>query len=270
MRRFQVSSAVLLLGVLAWAPATTARDQALTREEMAEFLRSARIIGGQQVGKGVTGISRLTLTDGRRTQDAAFQSVDVRRPIMRLRDGTTERHFVDSYHYNIAGYRIAELIGLGDMVPVTVPRRWRGRNGALTWWVEAEWDEEQRQAAGVAPPDPRSWNRQIYRERVFTALIGDTDRNMGNMLITRDWKIWIIDFTRAFRRNHQLRGAEALHQCDRLVLQRLRELTREQVAAAVERHLDRFEIDALMARRDRLIEHYDRLIAERGEETVLY
>jgi hypothetical protein len=270
MRKLQIPLAVLLLGVLTWAPPTTAGDQAPAREEMAEFLRSARIIGSRQVGKGVTGISRLTLTDGRRTQDAAFQAVDVRKPLMRLRDGTTELHFADSYHFNIAGYRLAELIGLGDMVPVTVARRWRGRNGALSWWVESEWDEGSRRAAGVEPPDPASWNQQIYRERVFAALIGDTDRNEGNMIITRDWKVWMIDFTRAFRRNPEPRGTAALHRCDRLVLQRLRELTREQVATAVGRHLNRFELDGLMARRDSLLEHFDRLIAEQGEHAVLY
>ena len=35
--------------------------------------------------------------------------------------------------------------------------------------------------------------------RVFDQLIGNIDRNVGNLLITSDWRIWAIDHTRAFR-----------------------------------------------------------------------
>ena len=35
----------------------------------------------------------------------------------------------------------------------------------------------------------------MYRMRLFAQLIADTDRNTGNVLITSDWKLWMIDFT---------------------------------------------------------------------------
>jgi len=37
--------------------------------------------------------------------------------------------------------------------------------------------------------------------RVFSQLVYDTDRNLGNVLISEDWHLWMIDFTRAFRNN---------------------------------------------------------------------
>ena len=36
----------------------------------------------------------------------------------------TELGFVDSYKYNIAAYRLAELLGIDDIMPVYVERNW--------------------------------------------------------------------------------------------------------------------------------------------------
>ena len=47
------------------------------------------------------------------------------KPTMQLASGT-ELNFVDSYKYNIAAYQLAELLGLDDMVPVYVERKWKG------------------------------------------------------------------------------------------------------------------------------------------------
>ena len=49
------------------------------------------------IPKGVTRPVRLTLTDGTRTQDAAFSVVDQRVAIQKFKDGRTEFDFVDSY-----------------------------------------------------------------------------------------------------------------------------------------------------------------------------
>lgn len=84
------------------------------------------------MGKGVTETWRLTLTDGESTHDASFQSVEERAPAKELGGGRTEVHFVDSYRYNIAAYRLARLLGLDDMVPVSVARKWRMKTGAFT------------------------------------------------------------------------------------------------------------------------------------------
>jgi hypothetical protein len=237
---------------------------------MAAFLRTADVIKSESVGKGVTGISRLTLSDGTFTHDAAFQSIEERHLKWTSSKGETEIRFADSYHFNIAGYRLAVLLGIGDMVPVTVERRWRGTVGALSWWVDFEFDEGERIEKELVPPDIRSWNEQKDRMRIFSALIYDTDRNAGNILITKDWKIWMIDFTRAFRLLEAIRSPGSLVRGDRRLLGRLEALSMDEVRAAVEDHLRDYELEPLMARRDLIVEHYRKLVAERGEGAVLY
>jgi hypothetical protein len=105
---------------------------------------------------------------------------------------------------------------------------------------------------------------------VFAELVRDTDRNKGNVLYTRDWRLVMIDFTRAFRLQPELRTPEQLASCDRLLLSRLRRLQKAEVSRAAGRHLTASEIDALMKRRDLIVAHFDGLIAAKGEAAVLY
>lgn len=248
----------------------SAPAESLTKAQMAHFLRTAKVVAHRSIPKGVTRPVRVTLSDGMLTHDAAFSFVEQRAPAMRLANGKMEFNFVDSYTYSIAAYRIAELIGMDDMIPVTVERQWDGREGALSWWIDAKWDEASRLKEQAEPPDSDGWNRQKHRMRVFTTLLADTDRNQGNVLITADWKLWIIDFTRAFRRTPELLEPQGLTRCERGLLASLRALKREDVEAATKRYLRKSDIDALMARRDAIVALFDRRIAELGEPSVLY
>jgi hypothetical protein len=259
---------IALGGASGWA--TQPQAPQLAPREIREFLLTARIVKHKDVGKGVTRPIRLTLTNGTLTHDAVFSSVEETAPIMKYAGGRTEFDFVDSYRYNIAAYGVAELLGLDDMMPVTVEREWDHRKGSLTWWVDARMDERARLKQKVEPPDREDWNRQMYRMRVFAQLVADTDRNLGNVLIGPDWKLWMIDFTRAFRRSRTLLAPGDLQRCDRKVLARLRELTAQSVEAKTASSIGRAEIDALMARRDAIVAIFDKLIAERGEARVLF
>jgi hypothetical protein len=131
-------------------------------------------------------------------------------------------------------------------------------------------DENEMVERGLSPPDPGAWNRQIYKVRVFAQLVRDTDRNRGNTLITKTWRIWMIDFTRAFRRSPEIRSLEELHRCDRELYSRLRDLSRDELERRLEGSLTESELGALLTRRDALVEHFDRLVRERGESAVLY
>jgi hypothetical protein len=267
-RRRTVWTAMLVASLASSAAAQTAP---LSRDQMAEFLRSARIIHHKGIPKGVTQPTRLTLSDGSITHDAAFSAVDEHNPVMHFENGRTELNFVDSYEYTLAAYAVGELLGLEDMMPVTVAREWDHHKGALSWWVDnVKWDEGQRLKLGVAPPDPEAWNHKMYRMRVFTQLVGDTDRNVGNVLISADWHLWMIDFTRAFRRNKKLLAPNDVQRCDRKVLERLRTLTEDELKAATKGYLGGGEIEALLARRDEIVARIDALVAERGEDRVLY
>jgi hypothetical protein len=247
-----------------------AQEAALTKEQMQEFLLTAKIVASKELGKGVTHPWRLTLTDGTLKHDAVFQAVNERKPSISFAMGGGEVNFVDSYLYNLAAYRLAELLELDSMMPVTVERKWKGNTGALSWWVTAKWEEGQRLKLKLQPPNPGAWNNQMFRMRVFAQLVYDTDRNLGNVLITEDWKLWMIDFTRGFRLYKQLKSPGDLQRCDRNLLEKLRTLTTDLVTAHTKQFLTKPEIEALMARRDLLVKHFDGLIAAKGEASVLY
>ncbi len=262
--------AYALATVLAVAQALPAPPPEPDDERIREFLRRAPIVSVKSLPKGTTRPKRITLSDGTLTHDAVFQVIDEAKTIQRFERGRIEIDFRDSWMFNIAAGEVARLVGLGHMVPLAVERVIDGRRGSLVWWVEWQWDEQMRQARKLPPPDPADWARQWDTARVFRELIADTDRNQTNMLITRDWQLRMVDFTRAFRRDTKLRSPKALVRCPRALLERLRTLNEDDVRAAVGRYLDRGEVAALMARSARLVEHFDALAAERGVEFVLF
>lgn len=237
----------------------------------AEFLRTARVVKSVGLSTGVTSPYRLTLTDGVVTHDASFQSVNERVNKADFGARGVEFNFADSHHFNLAAYQLAVMLGVDDMMPVTVHRTWNGREGTLTWWVDDVIDERTRLREKREPPNTAIWRQQNFRMRVFAALVGDTDRNLGNILIgVTDWKLWMIDFTRAFRLHPAPKSTDGLSQIDRSLLARLRRLDAAQVRATTAHCLNGYEVEALMKRRDALVAHYDRLIAEKGAAAVLY
>jgi len=243
----------------------------LSKEEVRQFLLAAKVVKSKRVGKGLTRPWRLTLSAGNLTHDASFQDIEVRTQEAGFAGGGRELNFADSFHYNIAAYELALLLELDDMVPITVEREWDGRKGSLSWWVDdVRMDEDERLKQGLTPPDTRAWNRQMHSVRVFSQLIYDTDRNLQNVLITNDWKIWIIDFSRAFRTLRQLPEEKELLKCEKGLFSRLVGLSKEAVSQAAGAHLTKWEVEALIARRDLMAAHFQKLIGERGEAAVLY
>jgi hypothetical protein len=246
----------------------------LSVEQMKDFLKTARVVRTRGTSKGVTAPKRLTLSNGTLTHEAVFQAVDEKKMVAQLggagRQATTELNFVDSYRYNLAAYAVAGMIGLDHMMPVHVERRWNGQTGSMSWFVNVLMDEGERLKNKVQPPNSMDWNYQMYRMRVFTALLRDTDRNLGNVLITPEWKVMMIDFTRAFRLQPELQHTKDLHRLDRALLSKLEALEPKAVKTAVGDWLTMAEIEAMMKRRDLLVAHFKKLIAEIGEDKVLY
>lgn len=259
-----VSVFILSLG------AADSPDAGFDRKQMEDFLRHARVVRSQRTGKGITNPYRLTLSDGTTTHDAAFQPVDERRNSKQFADGTTEINYVDSYRYNIAAYKLAVLLGLEEMMPVTVERKWNRMTGSLSWWLEVQMDEKERYEKGIRPPDVEAYNRQVHKMRVFAELVYDTDRNVGNMLIGENWEVYMIDFSRAFRLYRKLKDPRNLERCSRDLLARMKRLTMDSLMAATGGFLTRDEAEAVLIRRDLIVDHYSRLVAEKGEDQVLY
>jgi hypothetical protein len=264
--------------VIASNQPTLAQEQAktvpyapnLTEEQIRQFLLTAKVVKSRQSQKGVTQPYRLTLTDGTLTHDASFQAIDERKTMQQFGSGKTEMNFRDSYHFNIAGYELAKLIGLDQMVPIYIERKWSGKTGSISWMIKKKMDEGERLKAKIQPPDPDAWNKQMYRMRVFHQLICDTDPNLTNVLIGEDWKLWMIDFTRAFRLYHELENPKNLARIDRQLLEKLRQLDEAQLAEKTKGHLTKSEVKAVIARRDKIVVLFEQMVAQKGEGEVLY
>ena len=265
-RRLIVAVGMCLLAL----PLATATDDAtLTKEQIKHFLLTAKIVGAKESKKGITHTSRLTLSDGTITHDASFQPIDEHKARMELASGT-ELNFVDSYKYNIAAYALAELLGMDDMLPVYVERKWEGNVGSLSWWLPVKMDEVERHKQKLTAPDADAWNNQMYKIRVFDQLVSDTDANLTNVLIGEHWEIWRIDFSRAFRLNKELKSPKDLVRCDRQLLEKLKALDANALAEKTQRYLTKDEVKAVMARRDKIVAQFQKMIAEKGENEVLY
>jgi hypothetical protein len=244
----------------------------LSEEQMRAFLLNAKVIKEKTTPKGITAPYRLTLSDGTLTHDASFQRVNESKTSMEFADGHREINFRDSYKYDIAAYELAKLLGLGDMMPVTVERKYKGDSGAMTWWLPVKMDEADRLKKNIQPADVDAWNKQMYKKRIFAELVYDTDPNLTNVLISADWHLWMIDFSRAFRLDKGLKESKNVLQskCERQLLERLRKLDRNEVILKTKPYLTSSEIDGVMARRDKIVKIYDDLIAQKGEKEVLY
>src|SRR6266436_2063541 len=246
---------VVVAGVIFSLGARAGDDAALSKEQIKHFLQTAEIVKSKQSSKGVTHPWRLTLSDGTLTHEASFQSIDEHKSEMKLESGKLELDFVDSYKYNIAAYQLAELVGLDDMLPVYVERKWQGKTGSLSWWLPVKMDDVERVEKKIEPPDPDKWNKQMYRIRVFDELIYDTDPNLTNVLIGEDWTVWRVDFSRAFRTNKDLRVPKNLVKCDRQLFEKLKTLKAEEVAEKTKNYLNKDEVKSVMARRDKNRRH---------------
>ncbi len=248
--------AVFFLIASAAVSAQTAQPT-LTLQEKEEFLLTAKIVKTHGAKKGVTGTTRATLSDGRIVHDASIQSIDEEKPRYQTSHGL-EINFRDCYKFNIAAYRLGVMLGLGDVIPPSVERSYEGHPAAWTWWVEdVQMDEVQKIRVGAQPPDHDKWARQYQVMKIFDQLIYNTDRNQTNILYDKDWKLWMIDHTRAFRTSKALLDAKGLERCDRQLLASMKQLKEDDLKKQLGKYIRPAEIAAILARRDKLVAYFE-------------
>ena len=243
---------------------------ALTAEQKEEFLLNAKVISSKGIGVGINNTRRATLSDGKLTHDAHVQTVDIRKQEFKTLNGM-ELNFRDSYKYNIAAYRLDRLLGL-NMLPVSVERKVGGDTASMTWWVDdVMMMERDRYKKKIQVPPQRNvaWNDQMYQVRVFNQLVFNNDPNLGNLLITKDWTIRLVDYSRAFRTQKSLRNPEDLVRCDRRIYDALHELNASVLNRELSGYLSKWEIRGILARRDKILEIFDAKIAANGEASVI-
>ena len=101
--------------------------------------------------------------------------------------------------------------------------------------------------------------------QVFDELIFNTDRNATNILYDKDWRLWMIDHTRAFRVSTSLRTPKSLEKCDRVLLTKMKALQEDTVRKELGGWLRPMEIKGLLARRDKIVAFF-----EKGGDARLY
>jgi len=261
--------ALVCAGFSLWVNLSLAEAQQMSCSEMEQFLRGAAVIKVRESSKGVTHPKHATLERGGLKHDAGIQTID-----QRLRSvvggNITELNLHDYWGYNIAGYELAKLLSI-NMVPPYVDRRFEDGRGSFSWWIpDVMMDEADRFERKVEPPDPEQWNKEMSVIRVFNQLICNADNNLTNFLITKDWHLWMIDFSRAFRPYKTLRKPGDLIRCDRKLLANMRGLDKSLLEEKLKHYLSRSDIEALLSRRDQIVKFFDDQIAQKGEGAVLF
>ena len=144
------------------------------------------------------------------THDAHIQTIDEYKREFRT-DGGRVR-LPRQLEFNVAAYKIDRLLGL-NMVPVSVQRSYRSTPRRLHL-VAGRCDDGRRETGRRKRSRRRTAPTGTSRTtmmRLFDQLIANIDRNIGNIVYTKDWRLWPIDHTRAFRKNTDAEDAGPHH-----------------------------------------------------------
>jgi len=254
----QQTAAVLTL-TPAPAPATTASLGSKVwvgrYAEFEEYLKAAEIAKVADIPVGVTKPQRAFFVQGGIAASAALKRLPRSR----------KTGYWEAYQSEIAAYLLDRVLGL-DMVPPTVERRVSGELSSLQLWVERckllkEVDQSQC-------PRPEAWARQVCRMRVFDNLIGNIDRNEGNLLVDDDWNLVLIDHSRAFAMN-SMPFQKQMTRVDREFYERIKALDEETLLRELKPWvLSDGIVRDVLKRRDKIVKQFDSLAAEKGEAAV--
>ena len=235
-----------------------------------DAMRSARVVDRETIGHGVLAAEKLLLEGADARFHAAFRMADVKLREPSATGRKRAKKFRDAAIFECAAYEVSQLLGMGRIPPV-VERRIGAQDGTLQIWAEDTRTERGlREQKRLRPPDLERWDQQRQIMYAFDSLIGNFDRNEGNVLLDRSWNMWFIDHTRAFEPSSKLLNRDRLKACERGFWNSLREMDEDVLRRRLENILERREIANLVSRRLKLISHIQELIDEHGEEAVLF
>ena len=248
-------------------------DEIAEREKWEEFLKNAAIVGQRQLGGENKQYEPwiLTLEKEGLTRQAIWKNTEGR-----------IRGFLEGWTWEIAAYRLDKHLGL-NMVPPTVEKEFKGERGSCQLWVTSEMDLRKKVREKIETPNNKvlSWNRAIYLQRAFDNLIANIDGHQGSILITKDWRIILVDHTRSFGTyqrsiskliyTEEYRdGPRIMRELPRVFVEKLKALDFELIRSIVGIYLTAEEIEAVLTRRDLMLEEIKRIIDKYGEDKVLY
>jgi hypothetical protein len=247
-------------------------NQVIQGAEVEEFLKKAKFVAKEPLGAGVSGSLKVTLERNGTKQFAVLKTIDQKRPgAQKNAAGEIEIDFQDSWKTEIAAYEMDKLLGLG-MVPATVPRSspYEDKPASLQLWVEASLTEAKRRQRAIIPPEAERWAQQFSSMNVFDALIYNTDRHPDNLLISETFDVRLIDHSRSFRPNGELRNKDDLIRVSRSLMSRIEKLTKQEATRKLGDYLTLKQIDGLMTRRQLLLDLVAKNVKQYGENAVYF
>ncbi|MGD2245333.1 MAG: hypothetical protein PVI11_02170 [Candidatus Aminicenantes bacterium] len=268
-----IASFVLVLGLASQALAQFNPEELAEREKWEKLLQEAEIVGQRQLGgsEAVTEPWVLELEkDG-----VEFRAI-WKNPLGRVKG------YLESWKWEIAAYRLDKLIGL-NMVPVTVEKRFRGDLGSCQLWIEDCITLKDKVEQEIKTPSYKIywWNMALFKQRAWDNLIANEDRHQNQFLITKDWRMILIDHSRSFRTSKKFtkkliydekyrEGERLMKKLPRALYENIKALTADQIKSAVGDYLTGKEIEATLTRKDLIVAWIENRIKELGEDEVLY
>ena len=221
-------------------------------EEFEAFLKAAKVEKVDDVPVGVTKPKRAYVTPGGLAGSFVFKELMPSR----------KSGYFESYKSEIAAYELDKLMGMG-MVPPTVERKHDGITGSAQLWVEHCTLLRDRDTTKA--PDMGAWNKQVYRQRVWDNLTANIDRNQGNLLMDDAWNLILIDHSRAFTASMTM--PFPMTKIDKEFYEKLKALDE----ATIKARLGKWLFDGpkpILKRRDKIVDHFAKMIAQYGEAAV--
>jgi hypothetical protein len=247
------------------------------RAEWEEFLITAEIVKYELIGEGVTKPWKLYLKKGDIEKKGAWKDVD-----KSLGGGAR-----DSWKYEIAAYRLDKLIGL-NMVPPTVEREFREKEGSLSLWIDSKHLLEIMEQ-GIKIPETalKQVDDMKYITRLWYCLIANDDPTQENFKYTEDWRMVLIDHSRAFRSDKEyterlvlgingIKKTQAdgrpflIRRVPRALLDKIKGLDFAGIKQAVGPYLTDREIESIVARKKLILDEIAEMIKQYGKDKVLY
>ncbi len=263
---------IFFLGFPIQSLAQLTAEEITEREKWEKFLEEAKITEFSQPldpREAVTEPWRLKLEKDGIVKYGWWKNVEGR-----------PKGYLDDWKWEIAAYRLDKLLGL-NMVPPYVEKRFQENRGVVS--LEAEYMMKFREKQEKNIKCPRryliAYNKATYLMRAWDNLLANEDRNEGDILITEDWRLILIDHSRSFRTSkkytknliHAGKGdKEQIMMLPRTFIESLKRLDFEKIKNAVGDYLTDKEIDAVLIRRDLLLKEIDRLIEKFGKNIFLY
>ena len=268
VKPFCLTTLVLVAALIVGTPAVA--DTQLSDQKMERFLLKAEVTRIHMVVSATTNPMSVDLERKGDTRRAAFKYGLGERPD----PGNTEyagadQPSMDSYKHEVAAYRLDRALDM-HMVPVAVIRNVK-TEGALVEWISDAFTVQELKTNGNYPNDERILDQQMAAAHLFDALILNVNRKENELLVTpSDWKLHLIDHSRGFRTATDL-PESFLAQPARLsksTLKNLEKLDKGSMEILLGEFLSAAQIDAMLARRDQILE---KIQADRelyGDDTV--